>query len=94
MFRSVCLASGAQVILKRYSKRKMDDKAVSKMRREVRRGPLEGLARPGGWGRCSPYAHLMQPCRSRSSPPQIRIMHRLRGQVGVTQILGEFENTK
>lgn len=36
MFKGVCLASGAPVILKRYSKAKMDGKADHKMRREVR----------------------------------------------------------
>lgn len=39
VFRGVCLASGAPVILKRYSKTKMDGKADHKMRREVCRGP-------------------------------------------------------
>lgn len=38
MFRGVCLASGAPVILKRYSKAKMDGKADHKMRREVCKG--------------------------------------------------------
>ncbi len=37
VFRAVCLAGGAQVVLKRYSKQRMDAMAEHKMRREVRR---------------------------------------------------------
>lgn len=52
MFRAVCLASGAQVILKRYTKAKMDSKAETKMQREVRPGlvPSAALARSSRFG--------------------------------------------
>lgn len=45
VFKATCLASGSPVILKRYSKEKMDVRAVHKMRREVRGSGVEGRGR-------------------------------------------------
>ena len=82
VFKGVCLASGAPVILKRYSKAKMDGKADHKMRREV--GSAEGSQAAGCAGGasaagdclgtvaaaqvCPPSRAVWQTSRRRGSP--------------------------